>query len=66
MSAHRAHRWLALLPALAILVGAPWIDRLHAHVGGIPLMLAWIVGCVALTSIVMAVIAALDGRSPPS
>ncbi|TMQ72437.1 MAG: DUF3311 domain-containing protein, partial [Candidatus Eisenbacteria bacterium] len=34
--------------------------------GGIPLMLAWIVGCVALTSIVMAVIAALDGRSPPS
>ncbi|TMQ72436.1 MAG: hypothetical protein E6K80_02795, partial [Candidatus Eisenbacteria bacterium] len=26
VSAHRAHRWLALLPALAILVGAPLID----------------------------------------
>ena len=66
MKARRGHRWLALLPALAICGGAPLVDRLHATVAGVPLLLVWIVGCVLMTSAVMAVIAALDGRSPPS
>lgn len=66
MNARHGHRWLALVPALAICVGAPLVDRLHATVAGVPLLLAWIVGCVLLTSLVMAVIAALDRRSPRS
>jgi 4-hydroxybenzoate polyprenyltransferase len=65
VNAHRGHRWLALLPALAICVGAPLVDRLHASVGGIPLLLVWIVGCVLMTSVVMAIIDALDRRSRP-
>jgi 4-hydroxybenzoate polyprenyltransferase len=64
MSARRAHRWLALLPALAICVGVPLVDRLHASLFGVPLLLVWIVGTVLMTSAVMAVIAALDRRPP--
>ncbi len=62
MSGRRAHRWLALLPALAILVGVPLADRVHVLVAGLPFLLAWIVGCVLLTSVVMALIVALDRR----
>jgi hypothetical protein len=64
VNARRSHRWLALLPPLGICVGAPLIDRLHASVGGVPLLLVWIVGCVVMTSMVMAVIHALDRRPP--
>jgi hypothetical protein len=66
LSAPRSHRWLALLPALAICLGAPLVDRLHASVAGVPLLLVWIVGAVLMTSVVMAVIAALDRRPPRS
>lgn len=66
MNGRRAHRWLALLPALGICVGAPLVDHLHSTVAGFPLLLVWIVGCVLLTSAVMAVISALDDRTPPS
>src|SRR5438552_2994402 len=65
VNARRGHRWLALLPALAICVGSPLVDRLHASIAGVPLLLVWILGCVLMTSAVMAVIAALDDRSPP-
>ena len=66
MNARRGYRWLALVPALGICVGAPLVDRLHATVAGVPLLLVWIVGCVLLTSAVMALISALDDRTPPS
>jgi uncharacterized protein DUF3311 len=66
VNGRRAYRWLALLPALGICVGAPLVDRLHATVAGFPLLLVWIVGCVLLTSAVMALISALDDRTPPS
>ena len=65
MNARRGHRWLALLPALAICVGSPLVDHLHASIAGVPLLLVWILGCVLMTSAVMALIAALDDRSPP-
>lgn len=64
MNARRSYRWLAILPPLGICVGAPLIDRLHATVDGMPLLLLWIVGCVLMTSAVMAVIHALDRRPP--
>jgi hypothetical protein len=66
VKARRGYRWLALVPALGICVGAPLVDRLHATVAGVPLLLVWIVGCVLLTSAVMALISTLDGRTPPS
>lgn len=54
------HRWLAALPGLLILVGVPFANRVHAHVLGMPFLLAWIVGCVLLTSLVMAIVGRLD------
>jgi uncharacterized protein DUF3311 len=60
----RAYRWLAAIPILGICVGSPIVDRMHATVAGAPALLVWIVGCVLLTSVVMAVISALDERPP--
>jgi hypothetical protein len=60
----RAYRWLALLPALAILVGVPFANRVEPYVLGLPFLLFWILGCVLLTSAVMALVAALDLRRP--
>jgi uncharacterized protein DUF3311 len=54
------HRWLAALPGILILVGAPFANRFHPTVLGLPLLLAWIVGCVLLTSAIMALVRWLD------
>jgi 4-hydroxybenzoate polyprenyltransferase len=62
MTSTRPWRWLALLPPLALLVGAPLANRVHPYVLGLPFLLFWIVACVLLTSAVMAFIGALDRR----
>ena len=56
------YRWLAAVPGLLILVGVPFANRVHRLVLGLPFLLFWIVCCVVLTSIVMAIIGALDAR----
>lgn len=56
------HRWLAALPALLILFGVPFANRVHRVVLGLPLLLLWIVCCVVLTSAVMALVGSLDGK----
>lgn len=56
------HRWLATLPGLLILLGVPFANRVHARVLGMPFLLAWIVGCVLLTSVVMALVGRWDDR----
>ena len=56
------HRWLATLPALLILFGVPLANRVQARVLGVPFLLAWIVACVLLTSLVMAIVGWLDER----
>ncbi|HET7226787.1 MAG TPA: DUF3311 domain-containing protein [Candidatus Eisenbacteria bacterium] len=56
---------LALLPTLMILVGVPLLNGAHGTVLGLPPLLAWIVAAVVLTSVVMAVIRALDGHPAP-
>lgn len=56
------HRWLATLPGLLILFGVPFANRVHSRVLGLPFLLAWIVGCVLLTSLVMAIVGRLDER----
>jgi len=58
-------RWLALIPAIA-LVGAPWFaNRLEPRILGMPFLLAWIVAWIVITSAVMALIGAVDSRHPP-
>ena len=63
------YHWLATLPGLLILLGVPFANRVEARVLGMPFLLAWIVGCVLLTSLVMAIVGRLDDertrRDPP-
>lgn len=56
------YRWLAALPGLLILVGVPFANRVHRLVLGMPFLLLWIVGCVLLTSAMMALVGWLDAR----
>ena len=56
------HRWLAITPALLILGGVPFANRVHIQVLGLPFLLFWIVGCVVLTSGIMAIVGWLDAR----
>jgi hypothetical protein len=53
-------RWLALLPPLAILFGSAFFNSVEPLVFGMPLVLAWLVIWVILTSAIMALIFAYD------
>ncbi len=53
-------KWLALLPFAGVLGGAFVMNRTTPLVLGLPLLLAWLVLCVVLTSVVMAVIYLCD------
>jgi hypothetical protein len=46
-------RWLAALPFLAILVGTSFVNSVEPLVFGMPLVLAWLVVWVVLTSAIM-------------
>lgn len=59
----RPYHLLALVPVGGIL-GAPWLaNRIEPRVLGLPFLLAWVVGWVVATSLVMWLIAALDART---
>lgn len=58
----RAYRWLAIVPGLGILIGVPFANHVHAYVLGLPFVLAWILLCVLLTSVLMALIQEWDRR----
>ncbi len=58
----RPHHWLAALPAAAIVIGVPFANRVHAYVIGLPFLLFWMLACVLLTSLVMAIVGAIDRR----
>jgi hypothetical protein len=49
-------RWLAVLPFLAILIGTAFVNSVEPLVFGMPLLLAWLVIWVVLTSAIMAII----------
>ncbi len=53
-------RWLAALPFIAMIVGVAYFNAVTPYVLGMPLLLAWMVGCVILTSAVMGVIYVCD------
>lgn len=55
----RPHHTLALLPAAALLA-APWVADRPMRFFGMPLLLAWTVGAVLLTSATMWLIHRLD------
>lgn len=60
-------RLLAILPFLGVLVGPWFLNRVTPLVLGLPLLLAWLVLWLLLTSAIMAVIYHLDpANQPPS
>ncbi|MCG6961725.1 MAG: DUF3311 domain-containing protein [Acidobacteria bacterium] len=46
---------LALVPALALVAGLPFVNRLDPVVLGLPFLLAWILGWVLVTPLFLAV-----------
>ena len=62
MPPFRPHHLLALLPPLAILLGVPFANGVRRDVLGMPFLLFWILACVVATSLVMAIVGALDRR----
>ncbi len=59
----RAYHWLAALPAVCMLGGVPFVNRVQPYVLGLPFLLFWIVLWVVLTSGIMGVINALDAAA---
>jgi Protein of unknown function (DUF3311) len=55
-----AYHALALLPALGMLGGLPWANRVYPLVLGLPFLMAWLVGWVIATAELMACILRLD------
>ncbi|WP_322053961.1 DUF3311 domain-containing protein [Paraburkholderia bannensis] len=53
-------RLLAALPFIGILLGVPFVNRTEPLILGMPLVLAWIVMWVVLTSAIMAIVYRLD------
>ncbi|MGA3402370.1 MAG: DUF3311 domain-containing protein [Acetobacteraceae bacterium] len=61
-------RSLALLPFIGILVGTPFLNRVTPLVFGLPLLFAWLLLWIVLTSVIMLVIYRCDPAnraSPP-
>ncbi|HEY7878126.1 MAG TPA: DUF3311 domain-containing protein [Gemmatimonadaceae bacterium] len=56
----RWYRWLAVLPAIGMLGGIPFANRVTPYVLGLPFLLFWIAAWVVLTSAIMGLIYALD------
>ncbi len=56
----RAYHWLAALPTVILLAGIPFVNRVHPMVFGLPLLMAWIVFWVVVTSGVMGLVLYLD------
>ena len=61
----RPYHALALLPAAALLIGVPLLNRVRPFLLGLPFLLGWIVGCVLLTALVMGLIGRWDRAAGP-
>lgn len=59
-AAMRHLRWLAVLPFLGMMAGPFFLNRVEPLVFGMPLLLAWLVGCTVATSGIMALIYLTD------
>lgn len=58
----RWYRWLALVPAIGMLGGVPFVNHAKPFVFGLPLLLAWVLVWVLVTSATMWLIYTLDRR----
>jgi hypothetical protein len=56
----RRYHLLALLPALGMLGGLPFADRVYPLVLGLPFLMAWLVAWVVATAAIMAWILRMD------
>jgi hypothetical protein len=56
----RPYHWLALLPAVGMLGGVPFANRVHPMILGMPFLIAWLAGWVMATSVIMGCILLLD------
>lgn len=63
-----ATKYLAIVPFLGILVGVIFLNRVEPLILGLPLILAWLVLWILLTSAIMAIIYYFDpaNRTTPS
>ncbi len=61
----RAYHLLAFVPAVAMLAGVPFANRVHALVLGLPFLLLWILIWVVATSACMGLLYSLDQRRQP-
>ncbi len=61
----RRYHLLALLPAIGMLAGMPFANRIEPYVFGLPFLLFWIVAWVVATSAIMRLIWVLDRRRKP-
>jgi Protein of unknown function (DUF3311) len=61
----RLIKWLALLPFIGMLGGVFFVNQVMPLVLGLPLLLAWIVLWLLLTSAIMAVIYLADPANRP-
>ena len=58
-----AVRSLALLPFVAMIVGPFFLNRVTPTVLGMPFLLAWLVGWIVLTAVIMGLIYRLDPQN---
>jgi hypothetical protein len=56
----RLHHWLGLLPFLHAALGLAVANRVKPFVLGLPFFMAWIIGGVLLSALVMAFVYRLD------
>jgi len=56
----RGYRWLAVVPAIGMLGGVPFANRVTPYVFGLPFLLFWVTAWVVVTSAIMCLIYALD------
>ena len=50
------HAWLGLIPVVLNLIGVLIANHVPPLVFGIPFFLAWVVGCVVVTALVMGIV----------
>ena len=56
----RAYHAAAAIPAIGLLGGIPFANRVEPYVLGLPFLLFWIVAWVVATSVIMGIIWLLD------
>jgi len=55
---------VAFVPALALVAGLPFVNRLEPVVLGLPFLLAWVLGWVLATPLFLGAAYLLAGRDP--